>query len=445
MAENSVSYLAHYDAAADAQKFALVHRWMTNEPLPFFEELREARPILVTPECTLVTRFDDVREVLLLPSIFTVALYKPKMGGGIYLMAHDDDALHTREKSLMQSLLNRDDLPQVRAMVADIAKTILDTADNRIEIVNQFCRMVPATLVQDYFGLTGADRKDLIEWSYWNQYDTFHNQPFDPMPAEQKRYIEQRHNETGTLLNKYITELVLRRSLEIGLEKANLLRTLWLKLRMAVRQLTGKQHDLTLRDDIVARMLRTSFPEAMDFDIKRLGVNAGGLLIGAIETTSQAVAQTLQYLLQRPERLEQAKVAAQRNDIQTFDGLVWEVLRFVPIAPYLFRQTANDYTIAKGTDHATTVRAGSYVLPVTQSAMFDPRAFENPKEFIPSRNWYHYFHFGFGSHECLGRYVGMVMIPEMVRQVLLRPGIRAQGAIDFKNGPFPETYQLAWN
>jgi cytochrome P450 len=445
MADNSTNYLALYDAAADADKFALVRQWIANEPLPFFKQLREQRPILVTPECTLVARFDDVREVLSLPKIFTVALYLPKMGDGIYLMAHDDDALHTREKSLMQALLNRDELPQVRTMVADIAKTILDQAGNRIEVVNQFCRMVPATLVQDYFGLDGADKKDLIEWSYWNQYDTFHNQPFDCLPADKKTFIEQRHNETGELLNKYITELIVRRSLAVGLEKANLLRTLWLKLRVLARLLMGKKHDSTLRDDTVTRMLRSAFPEAVDFDIKRLGVNAGGLLIGAIETTSQAVAQVLQYVLENPARLDQAKTAAAQNDTAAFDGIVWEALRFVPIAPYLFRKTANDYTVAGGTDHATTLRAGSYVLPLTQSAMFDARAFENPDEFIPSRNWYHYFHFGFGSHECLGRYIGMVMIPEMVRQVLLRPGIAAQGAIDYKQGPFPEAYQLVWS
>lgn len=439
------SYLARYDAAADSDKFALVRQWMTSEPLEFFKELREQRPILVTPECTLVASFEACREVLLLPTVFTVALYVPKMGDGIYLMAHDNDALHTREKSLMQALLNRDELPQVRALVGRIAKQILDDAGNTIEIVNQFCRMVPATLVQDYFGLDGADKKDLIEWSYWNQYDTFHNQPFDQLPADKKRFVEQRHNETGELLNKYITELIVRRSLALGLEKANLLRTLWLKLRILSRLLMGKKHDSTLRDDIVTRMLRASFPEAVDFDIKRLGINAGGLLIGAIETTSQAVAQVLQYLLQNAEWLEKAKTAAQRDDTDAFDGIVWEALRFVPIAPYLFRKTASDYVVGQGTDYATTLRAGSYVLPLTQSAMFDERAFANPDAFIPHRNWYHYFHFGFGSHECLGRYVGMVMIPEMVRQVLLRPGIRAQGAIDFKQGPFPEAYQLAWS
>ena len=38
-----------------------------------------------------------------------------------------------------------------------------------MDAIGGYCRMVPATLVQDYFGLTGVDRKDLIDWSYRNQ------------------------------------------------------------------------------------------------------------------------------------------------------------------------------------------------------------------------------------------------------------------------------------
>jgi cytochrome P450 len=303
---------------------------------------------------------------------------------------------------------------------------------------------VPATLVRDYFGLTGIDRKSLIEWSYWNQYDTFHNQPFDMMDAQQRQAIDDHHDQTGKALSKYIVELIIRRSLVVDLEKANVLRTLWLKLRLLLRRLMGEPQEIP-GDDIVTRLLRSSFPQAVDFDIKRLGINAGGLLIGAIETTSQAVAQVLQYLLQNRELLAQAQDLAGRGDVQAFDSMVWEALRFVPIAPYLFRQTAADYIVGEGTDYATTLRAGSFVLPVTQSAMFDPRAFDRPDEFLADRNWSRSFHFGFGSHECLGRYVGMVMIPEMVRQVLLRPGLKAQGAIDYKEGPFPEAYRLTWD
>ena len=86
----STSYLDQYDATAEADKFPLVRRWMDTEPLPFFKELRAKRPILVTPKCTLVTRFDDVREILNMPKVLTVQPYVPKMDN--YLMAHDDDA-----------------------------------------------------------------------------------------------------------------------------------------------------------------------------------------------------------------------------------------------------------------------------------------------------------------------------------------------------------------
>jgi hypothetical protein len=38
----------------------------------------------------------------------------------------------------------------------------------------------------------------------------------------------------------------------------------------------------------------------------------------------------------------------------------------------------------------------------------------------------------------------MVMIPEMVRQVFLRKDIESKGNIDYKSGPFPESYDLSW-
>jgi cytochrome P450 len=445
MSGSNGSYLQQYDAAAESDKFALVREWIDKEPLPFFNELREKRPILETPRGTILAAYDDVIEVLSMPRIFTVALYLPKMSNGIYLMAHDDDALHTREKSLMQSMLNRDDLPQVRAMVARIAKGLLDEAGGKLDAIDGYCRMVPATLVQEYFGLTGVDRKDLIEWSYWNQADTFYNQPFDLISDEKRREISTRHDETGAQLSKYITGLMVHRLLAVKAEHArNFVLAGWYLVRGLVARLFGKG-SRRLSDDIVTRMLRTTYPGAVDFNIQRLGVNAGGLLIGAIETTSQAVAQVIQYLLDHPEWLARARRAAQLPDPKELDGIVWEALRFVPISPYIFRQTASEYTVAKGTDRATTIKPGTYVLAMTQSAMFDPKAFENPNDFIPGRNWYHYFHFGFGSHECLGRYVGMVMIPEMVRQIMLRPGLKADERIDYEGGHLPQHFRLSWS
>ena len=99
-------------------------------------------------------------------------------------------------------------------------------------------------------------------------------------------------------------------------------------------KLLGKG-DGKLEDNIVTRMVRTAYPGAVEFDIKRLAINAGGLLIGAIETTSQAVSQVIQYLLDNPQWLAKAQGAAQSDNPAVFDGIVWEALRFVPISSFI--------------------------------------------------------------------------------------------------------------
>ena len=457
-------YLAEYDAAPPNQQYLLARGWMQTEPLPFFKQLRAERPILVTPECTMVSLYSDLTDVMQMPKVFTVDLYKPKMGVTAtevgYLMAHDDDALHYREKSLMQGLLNRDDIPRIRAMVEKTARKILDDADGSIEIVNQYCRMVPAHLVQDYFGLDGVYREDLIEWSYWNQYDAFHNQPFDLNPPEESQYIIKRHDEVTEKLRAYIGLLMLRKSIVVAI--GNVIRFLLAPLRL-IRQLMCRLLRCQpvvrpSKDDIVKRLLRSKFAKEVDLPLVRVGVNAGGLLIGSIETTSQAVAQVIEFfLVHRTDLLPEIKEKAELDDPTAFDSMVWEALRFAPISPYMFRQASTDTVIAKGTGRSTLVRARTNVLLLSQSAMFDTYAYDDPETFNSDRNWYHHFNFGFGSHECLGKYVGMVMIPEMVRQVMLRNNISGEGAITRRNGalygngpgagkdgPFPEEFNLSW-
>jgi hypothetical protein len=60
--------------------------------------------------------------------------------------------------------------------------------------------------------------------------------------------------------------------------------------------------------------------------------------------------------------------------------------------------------------------------------------------------------FGYGQHQCLGKYVGVEMVPEMVRQVILRDNLEGLGKISYRNelfpdrdGPFPEKYELKWS
>ena len=449
--EETKDYLREYDNATEDQKYPLVQQWIRDEPLPFFKQLRAERPVLETPECTLVALFTDVRDMLQMPKVFTVDLYKPKMGvtgpDEGYLMAHDDNALHYREKSLMQGLLNRKDLPRIRRLIETVAKKTLDDAGGKIEVVNDYCRMVPVHLVQDYFGLDCIDKAELIEWSYWNQYDAFNNQPFDMRSDEEHRKIVEKHDEVTVKLGAYIASLMTRKLVTTTLMKpVNLLTG---PFRWLFYKITGKTPPT--KDDMVSRMLNSKFAGEVDFSLVRVGVNAGGLLIGAIETTSQAVAQAIEFFIDR-DLLKQAKDCARQTDLTDFDNMVWEALRFVPIRPDIFRQAASDYTIAKGSDHETTISKGTIVRLLTHSAMFDTYAYDNPEAFSPGRNIYNNFVFGYGQHECLGKFVGVEMVPEMVRQVILRDNLESLGEISYRNeifpdrdGPFPEKFELKWS
>jgi cytochrome P450 len=415
MTFGTTSYLEQIEKAPASERFKLIRNWMDSSPLPFFEELRKTRPILETDLGTLFARFDDVVEVLSHPDVFTVQFYQSKLGSD-FMLSQDDTPLHTREKGIMQAMLNRDDLPRVREIIKKRANEFLDAGNGKIELVNDFGRSIPVALVQDYFGFEGIEPKQLKEWSFWIQYDSFHNHPFS-LPTDPEA-ITQKANESRKALGEYLKGLV--------------------------PQIIGRIKSGNTPDTVVARILSTQFPESVGFPIQNAVRNMSGLLIGAVETTSQAGVQIVQELLRRPDELA-AAIDLARDDAPEFDGYVWEALRFNPIGPYLFRKSSADYTVANGTDRAAKIPAGITVLPLIMSAMFDATRFPDPHTFNAQRPWYDTFHMGFGIHECLGKYLGMVMIPEMVKQVILRPGIKADGAIDFRGTPFPDFYPVSWD
>jgi hypothetical protein len=57
-------YLDTFEQTPAAERWALVRRWMLGEPLPFFRELRERRPVLEMPELVLAARFADCADIL---------------------------------------------------------------------------------------------------------------------------------------------------------------------------------------------------------------------------------------------------------------------------------------------------------------------------------------------------------------------------------------------
>jgi cytochrome P450 len=410
-------YLQQLEQTPAAARWPKVRQWMYHEPLPFFAQAREQRPILQLPEVTVVTRFADCSTVLRRHQAFSVALYKPKQGD--YWMAQDDTAIHWREKSVMQAILDREQTPKMRAWIGEKTAMLLKNGGGTIEAVNGLTRAVPIAFVQEWFGFVDSDPKKLFEWSYWNQHDAFHNQPFDTdIIADPAAVVAQRVAANKEMVN-YLAALVQRR----------------------VAELKGGQ----VNTDPVSRLLRLAVSGALQFDPVRVGLNVGGLLIGTVETTSHTAINALAGLLDRPELIGDARAAAAADDPAAIDGYVYEALRFRPAFPYFFRTCEQPTVLAGGTPHAAEIPKGTTVLALTHAAMFDLAAFPDPERFDPKRSRSDAFHFGHGLHECLGRAIGEVMIPEIVRQCLRLPGLRATGPVERQDGTVPESYTLRWN
>ncbi|HEU4869184.1 MAG TPA: cytochrome P450 [Actinomycetota bacterium] len=413
----TTSYLEQYDAADDKTKVGLALKWIRTDWRPFFKELRENRPILKTPNFTFVTRFADVTEVLSREKVFTVRPYQPHMDPvvGPFMLARDATPINWREKGIMQAVLKPEDLPGVRKMAASLAEGALDAAapEGKIEAISKLCRFVPISIVGGYFGFPGPDLESMYRWSKNTQTNMFKNLLNDPA-------IHEAAVQTGKEMKEYLTGLLAEKR----------------------KTAYGKNGDAP--QDTFSRLVRTQFPSEIGFDDERLLSNIMGLLVGTGETTSQAIAQSLEQILLQPEIHAQAAEAAKADDPAAFDEYVWEGLRLNPINPLIFRLSVEDYTVAAGTDRETVIPAGTLVFACTSSAGFDEDVLQEPETFRTDRPDFLSLHFGYGHHTCLGKYVGSVVIPEVVRRVLLRPNVHLlpppEGKIDFHGGPFPESF-----
>lgn len=412
-----MSYLREYESISPdhaVERLKLVNTWIRTDWRSFFAELRVERPVFQIPGITLVTRFHDVVEVLTRHAEFSVRPYSGKMDAvvGPFMLGRDNTAFNWRDKSLMRSILSLDDLPCVRTLVKGFVQASLQTITTEtIDVVASISRHVPIRLCGEYFGFFGPDEATMKRWSKSIQWHFFKNLTNDPA-------IAAAAVQSGSELREYL-----------------------------VNEIAELRKQSASGDTALGRMLAVQFPSGLVFNDERIVANAAGLLIGAVETTSQAIVQALDQILRREDVKLQATEAARQNDDTTLDAIVWEALRFDPINPLLFRFVERDTLIAGGTEHATMLKRGSLVFACTASAMHDHRAVEQPDTFTAGRPASRYFHFGFGYHECLGYHVGAAMIPETIKHLLLTPGIsRLPGdgsKIDFGGGAFPEKYELA--
>lgn len=375
---------------------------------PISRVLRRLAPVLQARGRVVVSRHADVVDVLTRDVDFTIAEVngaRMERWSGPFFLGMDRGERYERESSALREAVRAEDLERVRALVSGAAAELVDGARpaGRLDVVGGLSRVVAYRVVADYLGAPGPDQASTMRWM---------RALFDVLFLDGGRRAQAAATLTVAEQRPYMELLIAGR-------------------RAAVKS------GAPTPDDVLTRLVALGAAHAwLDDDSVRRNLN--GLIIGALDTTSKAVAHVVDELLRRPDALAGARQAAVAGDIDSVRGFAWEALRFLPFGVVLQRHCAADTVLGP---NATAVRKGSTVIVSTLSAMFDPSAFPAPGTFQADRPLDRYLPFGYGLHTCFGAAINAVQIPEVVAAVLRLPGLRrAPGSLGrlVYDGPFPD-------
>jgi cytochrome P450 len=357
----------------------------------------------------LVTRFDDVKDVLSRDGEFEV-VYGPRMekitGGANFFLGMQDTPTYTRDTSNMRLTMRREDVASVVKPFADARSAELVKAKTgSIDVPQDLTLRVPSGIVGGYFGVPGPSEQDLIDWTTLMFWYLFIDLNADPG-------LDAKAMDAAAKCRAYLDGAIAAR-------KAN----------------------PTAADDVLNRCLnlqRAGEPGMDDLGIRN---NLIGLMIGCVPTLSKASVQALDQLLDRPDALAGAQAAARAGDDAKVAQYCFEALRFNPVNPLIYRRAAVDAEVAANRLRRVKVKKGAMVLAVNLSAMFDPLKVDSPGSFRAGRPWDDYILWGDGLHICFGAHINAVVIPAMLKPLLAKPGLRraagAAGKIDTGGTPFP--------
>ncbi|GIE85614.1 cytochrome P450 [Actinoplanes regularis] len=375
--------------------------------------LRRFAPILSVAGIVVVTRYDDVREVLERDEDFTIAeINSAPMDriNGPFILSMDRSTHYSRERSILQSCVQPQDPARIRSTVRAVTAELLARRPRgRLDVVQDLARPAALRLAGDYFGLPGPDPVTMMRWTRALFREAFLNSGGD-------RDARRAALHAAAEFHAYADELIARRLAMLS---------------------TGTPAP----DDFLTRLIRLRDDPRTRLSPEGIRRTLGGVVVGAIEPTSKVTAQAVERLLRHGCALRRARDAALDGDTDLVRRYALEAQRFNPLTAAVVRHTARDTVLAAGTPRQRRIPAGRKVYAALLPAMFDPAAFPDPGSLRGDRPASRYLSDGHGLHRCFGRYVNDVQVTELIAALLrldgLRPAPGRPGRIRY-DGPFPD-------
>ncbi|MEU8681071.1 cytochrome P450 [Streptomyces sp. NPDC048611] len=354
---------------------------LLTDPFGGYGALREQGPVvrgrfMDDSPVWLVTRFDDVRQVLrdqrfvnnptapslghslqenpmvrLLDMMGLPEHFRPYLLGSIL---NNDAPDHTRLRRLVSRAFTTRKITDLRPRVEQIADELLarlpeHAEDGVVDLIKHFAYPLPITVICELVGIPEADRP---QWRKWGA-DLVSLQP-------------ERMSVSFPAMIEHIHELIHERR----------------------RALT---------DDLLSELIRTHDDDGGRLSDVEMVTMILTVVLAGHETTAHLIGNGTTALLTHPDQLRLL-----RDDPALMPRAVHELLRWCgPVHITQLRYASEDVEVA-----GTPIRQGDAVQLVLVSANFDPRHYTDPERLDltrhPAGHAENHVGFGHGMHYCLG-------------------------------------------
>jgi cytochrome P450 len=340
------------------------------DPYPFLADARRAAPAFFSPELDhwVVTRYDDIREILVTPSRFSaanaLAPFTPPCPaaaaalsdfGAVATLANADPPAHTRVRRMVNSAFTPRRVAAMEPLVRDVVVRFCDERlrSGSADIIRDFAWELPVIVL---FSILGAPAEDvaLVKEGAGNRVAITYGRPSD---EEQVRAAEG-------------------------------LTAFWHYAQALVDDRTRNP-----RDDFTTDLVHARDAEGNGLTVAEASTITLNLLTAGHETTTNLLGNALRRLLENRGAWEQLCA-----DPSLAPNAVEEVLRLDSSLIAWRRRTIEPVDIS-----GVAVPESANLLLMLGAANRDPAKFPDPDTFdIRRANAHQHLSFGHGPHFCLG-------------------------------------------
>ncbi|MEU2617839.1 cytochrome P450 [Streptomyces sp. NPDC007157] len=331
------------------------------DPYPLYAELREAGPAVRQADGSfLVGGYHDIAALLHDPRMSADPRTRGQLTHKPPFLRLDDPEHHRLRTLAMRPFGPPHSPGRVDAMRGEIDRIIRDLlepfeAGRRIDIVDDFAYPLPVTVICRLLGVPPEDEPLFRTWS-----DAL-VAAADLKPEEDDSAGKHEAGDKARIeMGGYLVDLAEQRRAHPG-------------------------------DDLLSAFVNEPDP-ALRLTQEELAANTVVLFIAGHETTVNLVANGVLTFLRRPEHLDHL-----RRDPGLLPRAVEELLRYEP--PVHMRERVPLTDIAVGD---ATLTQGASVILALASGNRDPRRFDDPDRFDPTRPDNEHLGFGNGIHLCYG-------------------------------------------